>query len=271
VVEPAEIEVRACDPSVSGVYELWTSTPRRILPLLQSAALLSTLLLGPRVLLAQTPPAAPPPPAPQPPQAGPQQPVPPDQAPQAAPAFPPQAAPTFGYPPYPTASWQQPGIYGAQPAAPPLGQLPPRYPYQEGQLIPPGYHLEERPRRGFVTAGYIVTGVPYAIGLLAAFSADFANHSGWLVVPFVGPWLTLGRRDNACIGTPNDVQDDGECWKDAVMAPLILDGIVQTVGGTFLLIGYLATKEWVVRDDLAYLVVPSPIGSGYGLNFAGTL
>ena len=195
----------------------------------------------------------------------------PAQAPQAAPAYPPQPAPAYGYPPYPNASWPQPGIYGAQPTAPPPGQLPPRYPYKEGQLIPPGYHLEERPRQGFVTAGYIVTGVPYAIGLLAAVSADFANHSGWLVVPFVGPWLTLGRRDNACVGTPNDVQDDRECWKDVIMAPLILDGIVQSIGGTFLAIGYLATKEWVVRDDLAYVVLPSPIGSGYGLRFAGTL
>jgi hypothetical protein len=152
-----------------------------------------------------------------------------------------------------------------------LGQLPPRYPYKEGQLIPPGYHLEDRPRQGFVAAGYIVTAVPYAIGLLAAVSADFANHSGWLVVPFVGPWLTLGRRENACVGRAESAQDDGDCWTDLVMAPLIMDGIVQTIGGTFLAIGYLATKEWVVRDDLAYVVVPAPIGSGYGLRVAGTI
>jgi len=149
--------------------------------------------------------------------------------------------------------------------------LPPRYPYKDGELIPPGYHLEDRPRQGFVTAGYIVTAVPYAIGLLVAISADFGNHSGWLVVPFVGPWLAMGQRDWACLGKAQDVQDDRDCWKDVVLAPFILDGVIQTIGGTFLAIGYLATKEWVVRDDLAYLVVPSPIGSGYGLRVAGAL
>ena len=51
----------------------------------------------------------------------------------------------------------------------------------------------------------------------------------------------------------------------------MMDGIVQAAGGTFLLIGYLATKEYVVRDDLAYVITVAPVGSGYGLTFAGAL
>jgi len=33
----------------------------------------------------------------------------------------------------------------------------------------------------------------------------------------------------------------------------------------------LATKEYAVRDDLAYAVTVAPVGSGYGLKLMGSL
>jgi hypothetical protein len=155
------------------------------------------------------------------------------------------------------------GAYYAYPEAA-YGSLP-DYAYRKGTLIPPGYHLEDRPRQGFVTAGYLVTGIPYAIGLMAAASAQFENQSGWLVVPFLGPWMTIGRRDYACIGKDDADRDSADCAGDAVIAPLIVDGILQSVGGMFLAIGYLVTKQYVVKDELAFIILPSRVGSGYGL------
>ena len=46
---------------------------------------------------------------------------------------------------------------------------------------------------------------------------------------------------------------------------------MQTIGGTFLLLGYLVTKEYVVRDDLGYVIAPTQVGSGYGLSVFGAL
>jgi hypothetical protein len=169
------------------------------------------------------------------------------------------------------AAQQAPAPAPPQPAPAPQQPLPPRYPYREGMPIPPGYHLEDRPRQGFLTAGYLVAGIPYAIGLMIAASADFANESGWLALPFAGPWMTIGRRDYACSGEDDPDQDPGDCWGDAVVAPLILDGIVQTLGGIFLMVGYTATKEYVVRDDMAYAILPSRVGSGYGMSLVGRL
>jgi hypothetical protein len=153
----------------------------------------------------------------------------------------------------------------------PVGQLPPLYPYREGQLLPPGYHLEDRPRQGFVTAGFLVTGIPYGIGLLVAMSANFRNQSGWLALPFFGPWLMMGQRQNACVGRDADSEDASDCWTDLVLIPLLVDGVIQTIGGTFLTIGYLVTKKWAVRDGVSYVVVPSRIGSGYGLSAVGAM
>ncbi|MDQ2644813.1 MAG: hypothetical protein M3020_13440 [Myxococcota bacterium] len=183
------------------------------------------------------------------------------------------APPPAAYPPaaYPVA----PGVYPvAYPYPVPAGSAswaydyPPVYPYRDGMPLPPGYHLEERPRRGLVIAGWLTAGIPYALGLTVAASADFGNESGWLAVPFVGPWLTLGRRDYGC-DEREEGEEDRSCLEDTVVAPLILSGIAQTAGGTLLLVGYLVTKNYAVRNDVSSVVLPSRVGSGYGLTWTG--
>jgi hypothetical protein len=48
--------------------------------------------------------------------------------------------------------------------------------------------------------------------------------------------------------------------------------MAQAAGGTFLAVGYTATREWAVRDDeVAFTVIPAPVGSGYGLQLLGTM
>src|SRR5207248_3193025 len=111
-------------------------------------------------------------------------------------AYPATAAPPPGYP-----------VYAASPYAPP----PPGYAYApalrvpdsvpyEGGPIPAGYHVESRPRRGLLIGGAVILGVPYVLGLSIASGEDFPNRTGWLVVPGVGPWITLATRHRAGCG-----------------------------------------------------------------------
>ncbi len=170
---------------------------------------------------------------------------------------------------YPMAPGAYPVAYPPAGAAPWAYNYPPEYTYRDGMPLPPGYHLEERPRRGLVIAGWLTAGIPYALGLTIAASSDFGNESGWLAVPFVGPWLALGKRDYGCDDDGGDEQDRS-CLEDAVVAPLIMSGIAQTAGGTLLLVGYLATKKYAVRNDvMSSVVLPSRVGSGYGLTWVG--
>jgi hypothetical protein len=124
------------------------------------------------------------------------------------------------------------------------------------------------PRRGLVIAGSLTLGVPYGLGLIAASSADFANDSGWLVVPVFGPWLTLANREEC------DPTEDGfECAEDAVVRIyLTLGGLAQATGAVLLLIGLTSTRPTLVRDDEARLrISPMRVGSGYGLGVRGAL
>jgi hypothetical protein len=46
---------------------------------------------------------------------------------------------------------------------------------------------------------------------------------------------------------------------------LVVDGIMQATGTTLLLVGYLNTKEELVRDDRALRLRPMKLGTGYEL------
>jgi hypothetical protein len=144
-------------------------------------------------------------------------------------------------------------------------QLPPVLPYREGQPVPPGYHVEERRSRGALITGYILTGVPYVIGLIAATSSNFANSSGYLLVPWAGPWLTLGFRKNHC----ETSSDPAECFEDmGVGMGLVFDGIIQGAGGVVLLAAYLAPRPKLVRDGQVSFRF-TPVGTGYGVGASG--
>jgi hypothetical protein len=141
---------------------------------------------------------------------------------------------------------------------------PPRY--HEGDPIPPGYHVEDKPRMGLVITGWVLFLVPYALGAFTAVATDFENKSAWLTAPVIGPWALIGQRHYLGCHRNGDVGDGLGCAADTlVVTGLILSGIMQTLGATFLLIGYSATKPELVRDDRALRVHPMPVGSGYGL------
>jgi hypothetical protein len=149
---------------------------------------------------------------------------------------------------------------------------PPPTKWRSGDPVPLGYHVEQRPRDALVTAGLVVTLVPYIFSAIGAYAADSKNESGWLYVPFAGPWITIGRRDYSCNPDASNPStgDSLRCVGDVflVMA-LITDGILQAAGGTLLLVGYTVTKPELVRDDAAVRFAPMRIGTGYGAGLLG--
>jgi hypothetical protein len=209
-------------------------------------------------------------PQPAPTTAAPAQPVAPAQA--VAPAQPPPGYP-YQYPPPP------PG-YGYYPPPPP-GYAYPAYGYArrppdtvayQGGPIPAGYHLEERPKKGLIISGALLTGVPWAIGLAGVSSANFPNSSGWLVVPALGPWLTLAaRHDSTC--NYNDGSD--VCFDDGLNAlartALVFDGLVQTAGAVLFIFGVSSKSQVLARDFTGHLqLTPAPIGrQGAGAFLSG--
>ena len=173
---------------------------------------------------------------------------------------PPVASPPPGYP-----------LSLPPPSLSPAGyQAPLELPYTAGEPIPLGYRLVEEPRYGLVTAGWVLTGVTYGLGAAAALSANFDNASGFMLVPFVGPWLTLGRRDHADCSDSSGADDGLRCVGDVfVILGIVADGLLQAGGAALLFSGYLAKRAKLVRANLAWSLSPRPIGSGYGLAATG--
>ncbi len=173
--------------------------------------------------------------------------------PPPAPAPPLAAQPYPGQPPY-AASYPRPP-YGAQPyyGPPPYGYVPrpARIPYNEGP-VPPGYHLEEGPRKGLVISGAVVFGVPYllsaTIGLSSSNTAD-----RWLLLPVFGPHAALASRSNRC-------SDDVACvFEPIVRIYLALDFVTQATGALLFGLGFAFLKKEFVIDQ-AY-----PSGSAFRL------
>lgn len=150
-------------------------------------------------------------------------------------------------------------------------QAPLELPYEAGKPIPFGYHVREESRRGLLVGGYILAGIPYGISTLVATSKDFGNSTGYLLVPFIGPWLTMGRRNySECTDGNEDASKVG-CLKDSfILMGLIMDGILQAGGGAMLLTGYLAKRKKLVRNDVSWSLAPSRFATAYGFSAIGT-
>lgn len=232
---------------------------------LRSLASLLVVTLGATAASAQTAPApagsAPAPAPPPPPAAG--------TAPPPSPAGPPPAG-AYPYPyPYPYGQYPySPYPYAGYPPAARPAPKPRVLPYHEGQSIPPGYYLEDHIHRGLAIAGGAVLGGTYAISVSVAAGYSFTDRSGWLALPVAGPFITAATRHNTC-----NSSIDYSCTDDqSVRMFLTLDGLAQTAGAVLLIWGLNSHEKQLVREDAKYLVVmPTQVGSGYGLGVAGNL
>jgi hypothetical protein len=131
-----------------------------------------------------------------------------------------------------------------------------------------------------VIAGYVVSGVGYGLAAVAAMTSGFSNETHWLMVPWVGPWLTLGLREyrecDAREGSETDPASEDESTDLACVGEvfaimgLVVDGILQGIGGALLASGYLATRPRLERQEFGFTVLPLRVQAGYGLSAVGT-
>jgi hypothetical protein len=137
------------------------------------------------------------------------------------------------------------------------------YPLRAGEQPPQGYRVEERVRNGSLVGGVTLCGVPYVFGGLAAAIDGFDNQKGWLMLPVVGPWITLAARDDSC---PKD--SSGHCCTEpgcpGTFAGLFLvfDGLMQGGGAALITFAVAAPRRWAVRGDTTSIVIVPRFQSG---------
>jgi hypothetical protein len=154
-----------------------------------------------------------------------------------------------------------------------LNALPPgaELPYEEGLPIPPGYDLVSRPRHGLVVAGSILVGVLWTLGIMAATKENFGDQLGFLLVPGIGPWLTLAAGGGKPSYTEKCIADVCEGQRRVDLRPaLVVDGIGQTVGAALLVSGLVFPIRHLVQSGVTMSMAPMPIREGgYGLRLVG--
>lgn len=204
------------------------------------------IVLATQPAFAQAPPYPPQPypPQPYPPQPYPPQPVPPQPYPPQYPAqpYPGQPYPTHPGQPYPGQPYP-PQPYPPQPYPQPLPPPAPKELVAEYEVNEPIYAL--------VAVGAVTFSAAYLIPLIAAGASGFDNHSEWLGLPLLGPFITMGERS----------------WNDDNGAPgvgLTLAGLFQLGGVAMFTVGLAVRRTYVERE---YAVTPwvSPEGGGLGV------
>jgi hypothetical protein len=170
------------------------------------------------------------------------------------------------------------------PSSPPPGYYPPPPPYrvypqggparlryEEGDPIPPGYHVVQRARGGLVIAGTITFSVSYGIAMSAAMINDFDDQTHWLAVPVAGPWLMMWGRSRPDCDSQTGTGCVEESLETVLRFYLAIDGIAQAAGVGMLAFG-IAGRNILVRDDsyASVRLMPTRVGaSGYGAMLMG--
>jgi hypothetical protein len=124
--------------------------------------------------------------------------------------------------------------------------------------------------------GVGMVGVPYATGLGIAGGEGFANGSGWLAAPVLGPWLALSGRGDPCDGIDDqkDVDSDvGKCVAEPIVrGMLVLDGVLQATGVVLMVVGGSSgKKDEKGAPQPGFAAGPSVVGrAGYGVSALGS-
>ena len=140
---------------------------------------------------------------------------------------------------------------------------PTAYPYKEGTFVPPGYHVEQRSRKGLVWSGVAVFASFYGFATLLAGGKDPA--SPYFLVPFGGPLIFASRRE-----CPSPCDDLGT----TPLVFMITAG--QATGALLFALGFASPRTWIVPDGAAregtarVAIVPRVDRSNQGLVIVGT-
>jgi hypothetical protein len=159
----------------------------------------------------------------------------------------------------------------------PVSARPLVLPYNAWAPAPPGYHLEENPRKGLIVAGALTFGVPYLISLTIG-GASRSEADRWLLLPVVGPVGSLAYGMRGC-----DRDDDAmKCTGNIlIVVGLAFDLAAQTAGAILLTMGFVfPKKQWVNDNGVArrnappftWSVLPRVDAAGsVGLSLSGTI
>lgn len=114
-------------------------------------------------------------------------------------------------------------------------------------VVPQGYHVEDRYRWGLIAAGLGVFSVTYASSVWYVVE-NLAPSNTWLAMPIIGPFATLLN----CPMTPNCRFSADDQFL------LIVDGLAQVTGATMFVAGFF--KKHVLVPNVSAMVVPSSNG-----------
>jgi hypothetical protein len=161
--------------------------------------------------------------------------------------------------------------------------MPPLLPYRPGLPVQPGYRIDYRANSGLVAAGVTLWVLSYLAGLGFGVANDFDEGTGWTAVPVAGPWIAIGSRTVNCDarditnGKNNAGELDSDCADEALqeveaIAFLTLDGVLQGVGATLLVIGVTSRTPELIRQDVGgvQLGVRRFGPASFGLGASGT-
>jgi hypothetical protein len=126
------------------------------------------------------------------------------------------------------------------------------------------------PSAGELSSGIVTLGLTYgAAAIVAAESPQSADHR--MFVPIAGPWMALANRPG-CGGVTGP-----SCGTETTYTVLIVaDGIGQALGSLLIIGSFLhpetVTRTTTVSDTIKPVlhVLPSSVGSGYGMTAVGT-
>jgi hypothetical protein len=139
---------------------------------------------------------------------------------------------------------------------------PEELPYRVGDLVPLGYHVEQRPRGDTVAAGSVLFGLSYGIAVAVGASDGFENKKGFLLLPVFGPVLTAGTRSGTRPGHVNL----------ALIFASAIDSALQIYGVGVILREELSPPPRLVRDAKLRLSVSPELARDFiGLALTGQL
>ena len=145
--------------------------------------------------------------------------------------------------------------------------LPRQMVYQQGQPIPPGYHVEHRTRYGLAISGSILFGLTYVPTAAAAWY-DTGERTPLYAVPILGPLLVIpAKTKNYCVESDHNPCFD---FSGFITAFFIADAVVQAAGAIMAVRGFLG-RDVLIRNETAQAtLIPGPVGStGYGAWLTG--
>lgn len=138
---------------------------------------------------------------------------------------------------------------------------PAELPYEDGEPVPDGYHLDSRMRRGLIIGGSVVLGVfylPFALGSALGVDLDREDALDYVggFVPVAGPFILMATNDTG-----------------SARVLFLAGGLAQAGGAAMLLAGIFAKQPYLRRNldpgPVSLSVIPSLSPQHTGLTLHG--